>query len=332
MQKRHELCSPPSSRISTRSPPPTTYDRTVTELDHRLVVVAHTWADKRPRLRLRPPDDLSSLVDAPGFRLHYRIAGAPVWHCPGRVPFRTGRGDYVDCLNRPQPGGRRCVDCAVAEATLAGSLHHAHTRSPDEIDTAVDAHLRQPNVLYLASFGDGSIKVGTSTTGRADQRLLEQGALQAAIVATASDGIVVRQIEDLVTEQLGLPQSVGVGRKLKGLIAPMPADRQAAGLAEATDRLHELVGRLDPAGLAPTREPWINPGFDRVVNDKLFRYPVDLTRDAHRLMIDYMIGRLAVVEGGSGDRFAIDVGRIFGLELEMGDFDPIEITVQDSLF
>lgn len=304
----------------------------MTPTDQRLVVVAYSWADGRPRLRTRPPDAPSSPVDAAGFRLHYRVDEPPIWHCPGRVPFRAGRGDYVDCLKRPQPGGRTCVDCAVAEATLAGSLHHAHVRDADELDTAVDTHLRQPNVLYLAVFGDGSVKVGTSTAGRTTKRLLEQGALAAAVVAKTDDGIVVRKIEDLVTEQLGIPQSVGVARKLKGLVSPMTRERLADRLDTATEQVHELLDRHAPTGVTSTLEPWLNAARDRLQEEKLFRYPADLRRDAHRLTIEDMVGRLAVVSGTGGDRFVIDIGRIFGLELEIGDYDPVEVAVQDTLF
>ncbi|MDH3301368.1 MAG: DUF2797 domain-containing protein [Acidimicrobiia bacterium] len=304
----------------------------MTALDHRLVVVACSWTDERPRLRVRPPNAASSLVDAAGFRLHYRVDDVPVWHCPGRIPFRSGRGDYIDCLNRPQPDGRKCVDCAVAEATLAGSLHHAHVRSAEELDTAVDKHLRRPNILYLAGFGDGSIKIGTSTAERTAKRLLEQGALLAAVVAKANDGIVVRHIEDQVTERLGIPQSVGVARKLRGLVSPMSADRLAARLDTERERVHDLLDHEAPEGVTPTLEPWVNPDHGRIREEKLFPYPADLRRDAHHLTIDYLVGRLAVVVGRSGDRFVIDLGRIFGLELQPGDFDPVEITVQDSLF
>ncbi len=304
----------------------------VIELDDRLVIVAYSWDDSGARLRLRPPDAASATVEAPGFRLHYRVDAQPIWHCPGRVPFRSGRGDYVDCLNRPQPDGRKCVDCAVAEATLAGSLHHAHVRAGDEIDSSVDAHLRQPNVLYLAAFGDGSIKIGTSTAERTNRRLLEQGALMAAVVAKADDGIVVRRAEDLVTEQLGITQSVAAGRKLRGLVTPMSPDRLSARLDDARERVHNLLDDGPSAGVASTFEPWVNPALSRVSAEKFFHYPADLRRDAHHLTIDYMVGRLAVGFGRSGDRFVFDLGRIFGLEIEFGDFDPVELTVQDSLF
>ena len=313
-------------------PPIATYDQTVTEVDHRLVVVAYSWAGGRPHLRIRPPDAGSTLVEASEFSLRYRVDETPVWHCPGRIPFRSGRGDYIDCMNRPQPGSRRCTDCAVAEATLAGSLHHAHTREADELDVAVDAHLQQPNVLYLAGFGDGSVKVGTSTVGRTDQRLLEQGALMVLVVAEADDGIVVRRLEDLVTERLGLPQSVGVARKLRGLVTPIPAARLEADLTAAADGVHQLVEETDPTGVKPTREPWINPGHQRIIDEKLFAYPADLRHGAHHLTIDHMVGRLAVAVGPRGDRFVVDAGRIFGLELESGDFETVELAVQDSLF
>ena len=304
----------------------------MTEVDRRLVVVAYGWSDGKAHLRVRPPDAASSTVEANGFRLYYRVDEAPIWHCPGRIPFRSGRGDYHDCLNRPQPNDRRCVDCAVAEATLAGSLHHAHTRDATELDTDVDSHLRQPNVLYLAGFGDGPIKVGTSTAGRIDGRLLEQGALQARVVADTVDGVVVRAIEDLVTRRLGIPQSVGAGRKLKGLVSPVEPERLEARLDLAVGRVHELLEHIGPAGSTSILEPWTNPAYERIAGERLFAYPADLRHGAHQLTIDYLVGRLAVTIGRGGDRFVIDPGRIFGLELEMGDFEPVELAVQDSLF
>ncbi len=307
-------------------------------IEQRIVIVAYRWDGDRAQLRVRPVDGPSSLVDSSGFSLHYRVDPVPVWHCPGHIPWRSGRGDYVDCLNGPQPGGRNCVDCAVAEATFAGSLHHAHLRSPDEIEGAVDDHLRQPHVLYLATFGEGSIKVGTSTSSRTGKRLLEQGALAATIVAEAADGIVVRRVEDLVTDQLGIPQSVGATRKLKGLVNPLSSARLEAALDHGRQAVHDLLDGIDLGGdspeseLTPATRPWANPALVALTDDKLFPYRADLRRHAHQLTIDYMVGRMAVTRSRSGDRFAIDLGRLFGLELELGQFDPVEITVQDSLF
>jgi hypothetical protein len=314
----------------------------MTGIDHldRLVIVNYSWAGGEPELRIRPVDSTSRLVPAVGFAVTYRVDPGRERHCPGRVPFRPGEGDYVDCLSRPQPGGRACVSCAVAAATLAGSLHHAHHRSADEIDAHIDAHLHQPNLLYLAGFRDGSVKVGTSTANRIDKRLLEQGAWTALVVAETVDGFVVRDLEDLITEQLGIHQSVGIGRKLSGIANPTEDEVVTDSLKAAARSVHRLMAEAALSGVGATEEPWSNPGHHLPQFDRVFAYPVDVAQDSHRFTVTAMIGRIAIVERAVGaatdeakqDLFAIDIGRLFGVELELGDFQPIEVAVQDSLF
>ena len=311
--------------------------------ENTVVIVAYSWADGSPRLRIRPVRGPSELVDAVGFSINYRVEPDARFHCPGRVPFRAGQGDYLDCFNPPQRGSRTCVSCAVAEATLAGSLHHAHTRDPDELDTDVAAHLLQPNLLYLAAFRDGSIKVGTSSTQRATTRWMEQGAWMAATVAEAIDGIVVRRLEDLVTEELAVPQSVGVGRKRAGLASPVPDDTVAESLKQTVGDVHRLVARSGLPGVDTTEEFWSNPLVGSIEADELRPYPADIRRDSHHFTIEAMAGRLAIITrnlglGSSGgnagvvDRFIIDIGQLIGLELHLGQFEPVEVAVQDSLF
>ena len=316
--------------------------------DERLILVSFTWAGDGPQLRIRPVDGPSRLVPAVGFSINYQV-GTPVVHCPGRVPFRSEPVDYIDCFNPPQPGGRTCVECAVAEATLAGSLHHAHLRDPDELDPAVASHLGQPNGLYLAAFRDGSLKVGTSTTVRQENRLLEQGAWLATVIGRTTNGFVVRRLEDMITERLGIPQSVAVGRKLKGLLSPIDDARLKRRLDETTLDVQRLLSEFTGTGSAsdrevePADEPWSNPLADSPLVDGLLGYGADLGRNSHDLTIVAMIGRLALIERGTPaadsapidrvrDRFAVDVGQLFGLELHLGQFTPVEVAVQDRLF
>jgi hypothetical protein len=305
--------------------------------DDVVLIVSYTWATGSPRLRVRPVRGRSELTPAEGFTINYRVPDGARRHCPGRVPFRAGQGDYVDCFNPPQRNSRTCVSCAVAEATLAGSLHHAHTREPDELDADVEAHLLQPNILYLAAFGDGSIKVGTSSVRRTENRWLEQGAWLTVVVAEAADGIVVRRLEDLVTEELGIGQSVAARRKIAGLINPVGDEVLTERLKESTTDVHRLVTELGPAGIDPAQEYWSNPLAGSPVLNDLRPYPADLSRDSHHFTIEAMIGRLAVIKRGGPDtegtdRFVIDVGVLFGLELHRGDFKPVELAIQDSLF
>ena len=304
--------------------------------DNRLIIVAYSWIDHPPWFRVRTRTGSSERVPALGFTVRYRVDEPPRWHCPGRVPFRSGSAEYHDCFKKPQGDGRTCVDCAVAEATLAGSLHHAHNRTADELDADVEAHLHQPNLLYLAAFADGSVKIGTSAAGRIPRRLLEQGAWRARLVADAADGVAVRVVEDLVTEKLGVPQSVSSRRKLNGLISPMADDRLERHLDQLTADVHRLIEDASPAAITATASPWENPARHTVTGRRLFEYPADLRRGAHQFTVRSMIGRLAIIERDDRavdeDRFILDLGPLFGLELESGRFDPVELMVQDSLF
>ncbi len=322
-----------------------------------LVVLGLEWGDDECWIRIRRPGPAgdrggpgdpvapSQLVPAIGLTLNYRVGQDPTRHCIGhRSPRRNG-GSYVDCRNRPQANERTCVSCAVADAEFASDLHHAHTRDRAEMDLAVIDHLEQVNVLYLAAFRDGSIKVGTSTDHRRTRRLLEQGAWRAVAVATAKDGFLVRRLEDLVTERLGIPQSVAVKRKLNGMTSPVGERRLDDLLGPLVDDVHEAVGAgaAEEEGVLLGADPWAFPGSSDPMWQGLHRYPGRLDAGTHHVEILAMCGRMAVLArpgaasdaaaaGNVGDRFVADVGQLFGIEVEVGDFEPDELMVQDSLF
>ena len=200
----------------------------------RRVILGVSWVDDHPLVRVRDQHTIASeLVPLIGLDLCHRALADSPRICIGHKPLRSGGASYVDCRQAPQPGGRTCRSCAVAEATFASNLHHAHTKESIGVDPDIAAHLRQPNLLYLAAFRDGSTKVGTSTEKRLHTRLAEQGAWVARVVAWTPDGITVRLLEDLVTKRLELPQAVSASRKLGGLTQPVPEDRLDRGLATA---------------------------------------------------------------------------------------------------
>ena len=292
-----------------------------------LVILSTIWTGEGCRLRVRRPGRASELVAARGLELNYRVDPDGPRHCLGHQSPKR---------NPPQPGEKTCVSCSVADAEFASDLHHAHTRRRDELHAAVVEHLERSNILYLAAFRDGSIKVGTSTGTRRTTRLLEQGAWRAVEAATVADGLAVRRREDLVTERLGLPQSVGAGRKLKGMVSPHTDDALDQALTERLDQVHELLASpegLDAGAAVATADRWAFPGHDEPSWQGLHRYPGRLQAGRHHVRIEAMCGRLAVlVRPGGQDLFAADIGSLYGRELELGDFQPDELLVQDSLF
>ncbi len=280
------------------------------------------------------------LVPLVGLSLQYRATDDRV--CVGHHPFRRSGVDYVECRRHPEPGGRRCRSCAIVEATFASNLHHAHTRGASELDPSIREHLGQTNLLYLAGFADGSIKVGTTTEHRTGQRLLEQGAWMVRLVVEADNGVAVRELEDRVTLELGIAQAVSIQRKLAGLADRHHdlAGRGDAGLAAELDRrateVRALVATMDGPDLRPLDRAWANPARQRPAWDRAMRYPHRLDQGAHDVDVVDAIGRIVALRRGSGvaggDVFLADVGALFGVVLEVGDHGSPEFVVQDSLF
>lgn len=301
----------------------------------RVLIQRVVWDENGPNLRMREAIGApSTLVPVPDTRLGYRVDEPATRTCVGHVPFRKGRGDYVDCTNAPQPGSRVCERCAIVEATFASNLHHAHTRGSAELDPAIRKHLDQPNRLYLAGFRDGTIKVGTSTLSRADRRLQEQGAWQARFIAEATNGRLIRRLEDSVTEQLGIPQSVAASRKRRGLVTPIDDSRLASALSERAAQAIAAV--IDPAAgnsVTMLDEAWRHPMADHPATERLIDYPLALERGRHDLELVTAVGRLLLARRPNGaDVFVLDPAPLFGIWLEIGDFGSDEIAIQDSLF
>ena len=292
------------------------------------------WKDHLPHLRVRRAlDTPSELVPVAELKLNYRLDDDVDRTCLGHVPFRTGRGDYFDCLRQPEAGSRICRHCAIVEATFASNLHHAHTRGSAELDPAISKHLNQPNRLYLAGFRDGSIKIGTSTLNRSGKRLEEQGAWMARFVAETTNGREVRHIEDAVTEYLDIPQAVSAVRKGRGLTNPIPDAALAAALDDkATQVLGVMVGKTRTEAL-PMNEQWRHPMSDHPAVAQAIDYPLRLIKGSHDLECITAVGRhILARRPGGDDVFVIDPAPLYGIWLDEGDYGSDEIAIQDSLF
>jgi len=299
------------------------------------MVLGVVWQDHLPYLRVRlSPEAGSELVPVVGQALGYRIEGEPGRTCLGYVPFRSGGGDYHDCRKAPQAGSRRCERCNIVEATFASNLHHAHTRGSAELDPSIQRHLEQPNRLYLAAFRDGSVKIGTSTLTRSQRRLEEQGAWLATFVAETVNGRVVRHLEDAVTEQLGLAQSVSAVRKLRGLVNPVGDATLRATLDEFAESVEtHVISRELASTVTSLAEPWRHPMADHEALDGAIEYPLRVLRGSHDLELITAVGRhLVARRPGGADTFVFDPQPLFGVWLELGDYGSDEIAIQDSLF
>ncbi len=289
------------------------------------------WSADGPQIRVRDDRaDTSTLIDPAGVQLSYRLDDAPTRTCVGHHSQTSG---YIECTSKPEDRKRTCVKCSIAEATFASQLHHAHTEPERLTNQSMIDHMQQPNVLYLAAFRDGSVKIGTSTAVRSEKRLLEQGAWRARLVAEATDGLAVRVVEDLITRELFVPQSVSASRKLSGLCQPLSDDDLDARLDPLAETVERLITDQASEHVVSTNTLWTNPASNDPLWSQVRSYPNNLKRGAHNLTLGSFVGRMAAARHSeSGDHFAIDLQPIYGIELELGDHQPDEVAVQDQLF
>lgn len=239
---------------------------------------------------------------------------------------------YEMCLEELQQG-RKCIKCSSADARYAANLHQSHKKSIDEVPEAFRSHMDQPNLLYLACFADGSLKVGTTTQKRKERRLREQGAIWATIVAKTLNGYTVRILEDLVTDQLSIQQAVSTKRKLAGLANPISRKDAKNKLERSIREVQAVLEDAQNLDYEPHVTEWENDALENNLWSNVHLYPRDLTNGAHALKIVGMVGRIAALSPeDSSDVFIADLNPLFGVEMEIGRFDTEELLVQDALF
>jgi len=300
----------------------------------QLHVLSTVWVDETPSVRVRVDGGDSTVIPLAALTLRYSLEGSARRRCIGHKPFRDRAVSWIDCNSPPLPQSLTCDRCAANDAAFAAQLHHAHQRGRGELDSAVLAHLDKPNSLYLAAFRDGSIKVGTSTKPRLQTRLAEQGAWRAVIAANATDGFAVRTLEDRVTAEIGLPQSVAIGRKLAGLEQPKTDEWLESELSRWQAAVAGLIERLADPRLSSANTLWVTPCDDDSRWKSVHRYPRRLDSGSHDLEVLGASGRAVLARRPSGiDHFAADLRQLYGILIDTSDdVTPDELTVQDSLF
>ncbi len=312
---------------------------TIDPLVSSRVLIELSWSQHEPRVRVRDEQAMTSAhIPLIGLELNYRLDASSRRLCLGHRAFGGDGAVYIDCTRKPKPGAKKCVRCSVHDVAFAANIHQAHKKDRRDIDAFFALHLAKPNLLYLAGFRDGSIKVGTTTEQRAVERLREQGAWMARFIGRASDGFVVREMEDLVTEFVGVAQAVSARRKLKGLVRPCSSEALSKQIDDRAAKAVSLIEGLNDDRLTATDEDWIFPGHARPGWNAPVLYPVPLELGSHDLAVVDACGRSVLLTRRSStgtidpDIFLADIGQLFGWELELGQFAADEIAMQPSLF
>lgn len=172
--------------------------------------------------------------------------------------------------------GKQCARCEARDEFSA--MHGIHRGA--RLAPAAQAYANLEHWLYIATFPDGSSKVGTSSLFSKPRRLDEQAVALATYIAHAKDGAQVRVWEDLVSREAGLAQGKLVSTKYKAWTSPCSAtDIQAEhkksvslakwALMEASlDAFDAVIDENQIIG-----EPWVpsaamEQAYDSILNEE----------------------------------------------------------------
>lgn len=201
-----------------------------------------------------------------GLRIPRDSEGELYRYCAG---YTTGTSNDA----APEPAGIRRVPCPEGTRIQSGqqcphctardeftALHSAHLY-PGTLTESMRAYAMLEHRLYIATFPDGTHKVGTSSLHSTPRRLDEQAVATATYIALAPDGLAIRRAEDAVTALAKIPQVKQMASKYRAWTNPLPGAQLRVAHQEAVARAREALAELartDPeVPLTALDEPWI---------------------------------------------------------------------------
>jgi hypothetical protein len=171
-------------------------------------------------------------------RLYLPVMGGEVALQRLKARYCTGHYDLLTLANAPCPAFAKledsrqdqCADCF----RRSGFNPAFYNVSQEQLSPQQRSYNDEPHDIYVAWFGQALLKVGISNRRRTLQRLLEQGALRASVVARVPSAYDARAHERRIRDRLGMPESIPQKAKVEAL----------RGWAGAPDELPEMEGAL----------------------------------------------------------------------------------------
>ena len=304
-----------------------------TDTDVPFYLTAINWHAEEPFLQFRVQGQESAqLMSANELELRFRVVAGRERQCIGTVERSEDGSTSVQC-DSPAVSARQCERCQTKDNIAAANMHQAHRRGRDAIGKAMAAYLTHPHRLYVAIFRDGSTKVGTTRGVSGGNRLVEQGAWYASYLAQAHDGFFVRELEDSITEKLGIRQAVDTRKKFAGHLQPLLDQELENQLTQLANEIQKFLSKEIGAKGSLLDDQWSNPRIEDQAWTNLVSYPTVINQGAHEFTIKSMVGRLAVCNRmGFAENFLLDLQPLLTQPLETGDFEIDEFIMQDSLF
>ncbi len=269
------------------------------------LVLGYGWSDERPFLRVRDAfADESRAVELEG---HFRAQVTGPRRCTG---YFDGESSHPCPGRRTVQRGHSCPSCQALDA-FRPCMTCDGTRCPP-LSPAMRRYCRQDHHLYLACFGDATIKVGTASHPRRVRRIVEQGPLYAARVARA-EGPVIKQMERALSQGT-FTETMRRSRKTALLSGSMSVREAEALVLDAADHLpDDLPGWMHGYLHAP--EPVPQPAL-AVASRALTVQPME---DLEDVVLDGevvgAVGHILFLDDGDGV-FALDLGALKGRMLD----------------
>jgi hypothetical protein len=199
-----------------------------------------------------------------GLRIPRDSEGELYRYCAGYTTGTSDAPESAGIRRVPCPEGTRiqrgqqCPRCTARDEFTA--LHSAHLY-PGTLTESMRAYAMLEHRLYIATFPDGTHKVGTSSLHSTPRRLDEQAVATATYIALAPDGLAIRRAEDAVTALAKIPQVKQMASKYRAWTNPLPGALLRTAHQEAVARAREALAELartDPeVPLTALDEPWI---------------------------------------------------------------------------
>lgn len=183
--------------------------------------------------------------ERPTVRMSIPIAGTTMTIRVREDAYCTGRYDLTTLASLPCPNKNRvfgshkiCTDCRAAN----GFNPAFYNVGPDQLSAQQAKYNEEPHVVYLAYFAETTIKVGIANRRRHRDRLLEQGARVAHLLAEVENADAARAVEHAAITRLGLLESVNGSRKREALRVPLDVELAVHRLRLVGDRVRETLG------------------------------------------------------------------------------------------
>ncbi|MFC8303015.1 DUF2797 domain-containing protein [Specibacter sp. NPDC057265] len=295
------------------------------------------WTRQGPELLLTTAGQgAARLPLLPGAWLRFHViagAGVPARHCLGFMGVQGPDGTAHHPCPTAQAAvrGYQCGACFAKDEMRP--MHEVHRGG--FVPAGLRSYLAQPHWLYIASFADGTTKVGTASQQSKWSRLAEQGAVAAQYVAQAKDGTVVRLLEDAVSRHEGITQFVRAAAKAAALLNPRPAAELEQRNQDVAHAVRAFLANSSQPGFTVVDQSWQGSEFSRGLlgNRARIAYPQPLDAGPHGLLLESMLGSNALVTlDGAEAAFLAGLGTLRGKKIQFGNFATEIPALQESLF